>query len=180
MGCIWRLERRDGPPHARAPWYLCAVTLPEFVDGYLPEGDHHPSELEFVQRFVDLTEPRRVIYEGYGRHRRALLDAGVAAEARCLLNGSYTTSKPDPGDIDLAVGIEPGNAASPDVRALLSGPDAKEAFRCDAYPVVEYPEGHPHHEVATQRAWAYWRNCFGRDRSGRPKGRVWATVGGFR
>lgn len=156
------------------------MALPEFVDGYLPEGDHCPTQAEFEQRFVAPAERRHVVYEGYNRHSKALRDAGVAATARCLINGSYATSKPDPGDIDLVVGIEERHAASCEVAALLSGPGTKEAFSCDAYAVLEYPEDHPHFKAVTQSAWAYWRTWFGRDRSGRPKGRVWATVGGFR
>ena len=38
-------------------------------------------------------------------HRKALLEAGIPAQAKQLLNGSYTTSKASPNDIDIAVEV---------------------------------------------------------------------------
>lgn len=50
----------------------------------------------------------------------------------------------------------------------------------DAYPIYALPEGDPLYAVVTVGAIEYWTKWFGRSRSGNPKGRVWATTGGFR
>ncbi|HYO14395.1 MAG TPA: hypothetical protein VE685_14460 [Thermoanaerobaculia bacterium] len=155
-------------------------------DGFLPPGDYGPAAEDFERQFVNNT-PRRVkIYDGWNRHRQALLDDALKAGARQLLNGSFTTSKPDPGDIDLAVEVPMTSkqlqGAGPDspVVRLLMGPAMKDLYHCDAYPIYCLPADDPNHEQVTIGAIRYWTKWFGRARDGRPKGRVWAFVGGFR
>lgn len=154
--------------------------------GLLPPGDFGPAAEDFERQFVNNT-PRRVkIYDGWNRHRRALLDDALADGARQLLDGSFTTSKSDPGDIDLAVEVpmtseqlESIGPDSPVVRFLM-GPAMKALYDCDAYPIYCLPVDDPNHEQVTIGAIRYWTKWFGRTRDGQPKGRVWAFVGGFR
>lgn len=157
--------------------------LPAFdIHGNLPEGDYWPTEADFETRFVHVhgSASRSGIYDGFKRHRAALLAAGVDPDADCLLDGSYTTEKLDPGDVDLAVEVDHETFLhSTQVQALLPGPDTKAEFHCDAYPVLVLPDDHPHFERVTVAARAYWGKWFGRDRSANAKGCVWAKAQGF-
>jgi len=85
------------------------MTLPPFDDhGNLPSGDYWPTEADFEGRFVNVagSSSRENIYAGFKNHRAELLAAGVDDAASCMLDGSYTTSKLDPGDIDLVVEVD--------------------------------------------------------------------------
>jgi hypothetical protein len=160
------------------------LALPAFdAHGNLPPGDYWPAQTDFEERFVHLrsTSSRADIYDGFKRHRSALLAAGIDQTADCLLDGSYTTSKLDPGDIDLVVEVEATVFdSSARVQELLSGPDAKQDFHCDAYPLLVYPQSDPHFQAVTVQGRAYWRKWFGRDRQNQEKGHVWAKAQGFR
>lgn len=162
-------------------------SLPEFNDyGALPVGDYAPTRADFELRFVDVpSSTRKAIYDGWGRHRTALEAAGLASSERQLLNGSFLTAKPDPGDLDLVVEVTTPDL-SPSTQAglapvlqLLSGPGAKPKYSCDAYPLLVLPAVSPDFHAVTEVGRAYWMKWFGQDRLGRPKGRVWATVGGL-
>lgn len=158
--------------------------LPAFdAHGNLPAGDYWPTQADFEERFVHVhgSASRTEIYGGFTRHRGELLAAGVDSAADGMLDGSYTTSKLDPGDIDLVVEVGASLfLESARLQELLSGPDAKPEFCCDAYPLIVFPENDPHYEAVTLRGRAYWRKWFGRDRQDREKGRVWAKAQGFR
>lgn len=154
--------------------------------GLLPPGDYRPVAAEFEARFVGATARRGEIYDGWNRHRAALQSAGLAESCRQLLDGSFTTAKAEPGDIDIAVEVPityPRLLAPEErdeaVRRLLSGPGAKGAFECDAYPIYCLPQDDPRFDVVTRAAIRYWTKWFGTTRDGRLKGRVWATIGGL-
>ena len=161
-------------------------TLPLFTAaGSLAQGDFAPSRLEFEGRFVNTGSLRRAdIYAGLLDHRRALQDDGLSASSRQLLNGSFTTTKPEPGDIDLAVEVPLASNQRPPrpdepIGRLLLGPHMKLQFSCDAYPIYVLPSDHPHYQQVTLASVRYWTKWFGRDRLGHPKGRVWANTGGL-
>ena len=157
--------------------------LPAFDEhDNLPEGDYRPTEADFEQRFVDVqgSDSRTEIYDGFKHHRAELLAAGVDPAADCMLDGSYTTRKLDPGDIDLVVEVHAETyEQSSRLQELLSGPDAKADFLCDAYAVLVLPQEHPDFQAVTEKGRAYWRKWFGRDRQNHAKGRVWAKARGF-
>ena len=164
------------------------MILPAF-DGHgnLPAGDYWPTSQDFEERFVRLqaSATRLAIYLGWGRHRKDLAACGLVQTAAILLNGSYTTSKVDPGDLDLAVEVPISDSSDmcgpmAPVFNLLQGPAMKPPYQCDAYPIPVLPASHPAHVAVTQAARAYWNKWFGTDRSGNAKGRVWATLGGLR
>ena len=154
-------------------------------NGNLPVGDYAPSESEFMNRLVatDNPEKRGEIYEGWLRHGEALRNAGLSYQARQLLNGSYTTSKALPGDIDIAVEVATDKDVpefvieNPTIMSLLQGPSMKMEYHCDAYPILVLPKTHPNYETVTVAAIKYWSKWFGRDRENREKGRVWALTG---
>ena len=176
VGSEWRNARRNGP--WQNTWGLDVVlqvqsmhggvrcrtgsssefpvifdgTMPDFTpEGSLPPGDFRPSAVEFESRFVRHGDSakRNAIYQGWQRHRDALMRSGLPARSRQLLDGSFTTAKPSPGDIDIAVEF-PTDAptlvsmtdAHPTLR-LLQGPDMKASFHCDAYPIFVLPASDP-------------------------------------
>jgi hypothetical protein len=163
--------------------------MPLFTaEGCLPPGDFLPSTLEFETRFVDAGDhgQRASIYRGWNAHRRDLARAGIPETARQLLDGSYTTTKNSPGDIDIAVEVPLSNSAAlralaPDhpIVNLLLGPSMKRAYDCDTYPIYSLPKSDPLYASVTVKAIEYWTKWFGRSRSGNSKGRVWATTGGL-
>lgn len=158
------------------------------VGGGLLEGNYWPSKVDFEHKFVDVagSNTRMPIYEGWNSHRADLLQSGCCPSSYCLLNGSYTTQKLDPQDLDMVVAIkhDPGSptdsAQLPGILALLQGPGMKAAYRCDAYPLVILPEDHADYEHVTAKGVAYWLKWFGQDRSGHAKGRVWSKLSGLR
>lgn len=172
----------DAFPHSFSP------DLPQFnQDDVLPPGDYAPDRTSFESRFVSpgVSPVRQTIYEGWNRHRHALLRNSLAPSARQLLNGSFTTSKAVPGDLDLAVEVPvDGDIAAQlqalaPVIALLQGSTMKALYTCDAYPIYSLPPDHELYERVTVEAIRYWTKWFGQTRTGSPKGRVWTTVGGL-
>jgi len=165
--------------------------LPAFVspsggaENHLPPGDYFPRQDAFEDRFVLGSDRRSEIYEGWKRHRNALQTAGLPTTSRQLLDGSFTTSKKTPGDIDLAVEVPDADQVFADttklqvIVSLLRGPDMKPEYECDAYPIFVFPEDHPDYVRATLEGIRYWTKWFAQTRSRTCKGRVWATVGGF-
>lgn len=163
--------------------------IPLFTaEGTLTPGDFLPSRGDFVARFVSTGDivQRSSIYAGWNDHRIALIDAGLPAEARQLLDGSYTTAKHSPGDIDIAVEVLVPSGDSlrtlttdNPIPSLLRGSALKPRYHCDAYPIYVLPKSDPDYSSVTTSAIQYWTKWFGRTRTGTEKGRVWATTGGL-
>ena len=74
--------------------------LPKFDErGCLPEGTYNPSVEEFIERFVNITERRKELFEKYQQFTKLCNQAkGIDQH---FLDGSYVTDKEEPGDIDL-------------------------------------------------------------------------------
>ncbi|XAT75185.1 hypothetical protein LRC39_09550 [Rhodopseudomonas sp. P1] len=132
----------------------------------------------FVASFPHSTT-RKTILDGYQNHSKDLL--AVLGECEEYLDGSFVTSKNDPGDIDFVVLADPDkiDALAPDkklkLKALVSGPLTKTAYSCDAYFCPVYPVGHALHDMARQQR-KYWLGEFGYDRLDVPKGIVHVTL----
>jgi hypothetical protein len=74
------------------------MPIPPFrPDGYLPVGIHRATETEVAQRFGAEPERRR---ELMARVATWLCLARVVRARRFLLDGSFVTVKPLPGDVD--------------------------------------------------------------------------------
>jgi hypothetical protein len=74
------------------------MPIPEFrPDGYLPLGLHLATQEEVAQRFGNATARRRGLME---RVSEWLVLARTVRAHRLLLDGSFVTAKPDPGDVD--------------------------------------------------------------------------------
>ncbi|HET8772144.1 MAG TPA: hypothetical protein VFP80_00070 [Thermoanaerobaculia bacterium] len=162
--------------------------LPPLTDeGLLPPGDYAPTRAEFEQSFVHVGNfiRRAEIYAGWNRHRNRLREDGLAPSARELLDGSFTSSRWEPRDIDIVVEYPVTSTelrmltpTSP-INRLLQGGLLRSELNCDAYPLYTLPEDDPAYEKVTVASLRYWMKWFGRTRLGIEKGRVWASVGGF-
>jgi hypothetical protein len=99
------------------------MPLPEFrEDGWLPEGHHPTTWAEIEARFGG--EPgtrRRGVLENLLRWRDRLRERGIGG--RLILNGSFVSAKPDPGDFDTLLigddGAEQILAVDDDARQLI-------------------------------------------------------------
>lgn len=83
------------------------MTIPPFSDsGNLPEGIHEATWDEIIDRFAT-NERRRELLEGL---RRALDSLRAAGCRRAYVDGSFVTTKDEPGDFDAcweAAGVDP-------------------------------------------------------------------------
>jgi len=139
-------------------------------------------EIDFVDSFPS-SNTRPKIMEGYKRHRAEI--SALCAFYEQFINGSFVSTKNDPGDIDLvsfADAQEIDNLSDEQkrqFRALFSGPDTKDTHLCDSYFVPTFPENHPYFDECRSLR-KYWMGEFGYDRLDRPKGivktEVYATV----
>lgn len=145
---------------------------------YLPPGLHPATEGDVEATLVNGfpgSASRRDIFDRWLQLRRAI--AALVTQREHWLDGSYVTTKDDPGDADIVVHLDGPEvdrldaSACTSLEALVAGKVTRAAWRCDSYPLVEYPAGHPLRTVYEQSR-AYWEDFFGHDRSGVPKGIV--------
>lgn len=156
------MESLDSLPVASETELPDLVSTDDEDDKHLPPGDYFPRKDAFEATFVPDSSRRAETYEGWNKHRDALQTAGLPTASRQLLNGSFTTSKETPGDIDLAVEVPDADQVFQDpsrlqaIVNLLRGPEMKPDFDCDAYPIYVFPEEHPHYIRATVEGVRYW------------------------
>ncbi|MDA9415715.1 hypothetical protein XH81_12805 [Bradyrhizobium sp. CCBAU 25360] len=146
--------------------------------GYLEAGLHVFDKEEFEALFVTSfphSPTRKWIFDGYKQHCKEIVDLVGACEQ--FLDGSFVTSKNDPGDVDLVMFIDATvvdalpHEKQQALMQLVAGPDTKAKYLCDAYFCPVYPDGHPMSEPARAKR-KYWMGEFGYDRSDVPKGIV--------
>lgn len=148
------------------------------ADGYLDAGLHDMSVDQLESAFVaafPTSKTRPQIFSGYQKHSAELSALGVPMEQ--FINGSFTTNKEDPGDVDLVcfADAESIDKLSPDQQAvfekLVAGKATKASHHCDAYFCATVPETDPlYPQVRANRK--YWMGEFGYDRTDKPKGIV--------
>jgi hypothetical protein len=111
------------------------------VDGLLPEGVHDMSLADVKARFGSFTstDQRPRLYDKL----EELVEAASAVDfVRFLIvNGSFVTAKPDPGDIDLIVAIDPAVLGRSSLTArdynLLSSKRLRHSFPFDVFVAPE-------------------------------------------
>ena len=135
--------------------------------GYLtPTGKHTIPIADFRSRFVeafDQSSTRLEIFNGYIRYLNELKGIiGNIAKLTQWIDGSFVTSKLNPGDIDLVSFLDNQIVEKYEDRlqALLSS-EARKAYCVDGYVVRVYPQYHPNH-FRTISDIAYWNDWFGR------------------
>lgn len=147
--------------------------------GYLPQGLHEMSLDDIEGNFVDSfpsSNTRPHIMRGYKQHVAALASLGVTFEQ--FLDGSFISTKNDPGDVDFVCFANPDDVdrLPPEqqtlLRSLVLNPqETKRAYYCDAYFCPIVPENDPRYgQLRVSRK--YWMGEFGFDRLDRPKGIV--------
>ncbi|MBK1784713.1 DUF6932 family protein [Prauserella cavernicola] len=117
--------------------------------GVLPPGKHVVTIDEFHTHFVDAfgdSTSRKRLFVRWQRHREAL--SSVLPIHSQWINGSYVTSKINPGDVDVVTlfdgeafdGLAPGLQQM--VGAMLAGKQTKHVWGIDSYALPIYPDGH--------------------------------------
>ena len=157
--------------------------LPDFDEaGNLPVGDYAPSmaaiKAQLVERFN--SETRAAIFQGWIKLQGEALQKGASADADVLLNGSFTTAKTNPNDLDLVIGIPTECNTSKkftSLTPLFRGKGSIPEYNCDAYCFPLLPETHPYYESLTLKFREYWLKWFGTSREMLQKGRLWARLG---
>lgn len=154
------------------------MPLPAFTEGLLPAGRHRATAEEvraaLVEAFPDSTT-RAAIFTFWEDRRAAVADlVDVHGE---WLDGSFTTDKRDPADIDLVTIIDgPSFDALPRHRrqvlaSLVAGTVTEDFWSCDAGVVVRYPADDLSH-ARTAVAAGCWAGYYGHTRDGRATGIV--------
>ncbi len=105
----------------------------------LPPGLHPATLLEVQDRFGG-NPIRKRLMSGL---RLALAHLTNAGCTRAYINGSFVTSKPNPGDYDVAweiVGVDP-NRLDPIFwhPAFFSRPEQKRRFGGESFPAISWP-----------------------------------------
>ncbi|MDD2229630.1 MAG: hypothetical protein PHY48_09480 [Candidatus Cloacimonetes bacterium] len=139
------------------------------------EIDAKEFESSFVDSYPD-SKSRTIIFNGYCQYQTELIKI-VRADITQWINGSWTTTKLDPKDMDL-VNIIPHdcliNSTLQSIyqKELTSENGSSQTYNVDAYIVVMLPETDPRYTVLTKEPLEYWHKWWGHDRQNNPKGYV--------
>lgn len=88
--------------------------------------------------------------------------------------GSFTTTKPNPKDIDLVNFLDYGSLneilseSGPYFSSSEESIDSRKRYKIDSYHVALYPENDVRNKL-TKQSIAYWEKWFGHDRKNLPK-----------
>lgn len=128
---------------------------------------------DFKKIFVDdfsESESRADIYDSYSTYCNDF-KSQISHKFDQWLNGSYTTTKLNPNDIDL-INIIPVddnlNSKRSLLRGFLSVGGSKEKYQVDGYFIPVYDKGDPRREI-TEHWLNHWADFFGHDRLRQPK-----------
>jgi hypothetical protein len=149
-------------------------------------GNPMPPELidmtieEFKTIFVDKfknSQSRKKIFDKYNKYTLDF-QTEIVQEFINWINGSYTTTKENPNDIDivsLVVYSDELNLKMHLLKKFLTVGGSKIKYLVDGYFIPIYPENDPRYTI-TQNWINYWTNWFGKDRQGRPKGIIKLSI----
>jgi len=152
--------------------------IPDFDgNGNLPSGLITANVEEFEKRFIndfDDSITREAIFNGYIKYCKNLvpLDIGIIQ----WLNGSFTTNKINPNDIDFVTqldGIKVDKQAveiEDKLNELFNKEKAKSECMCDVYFYFKYPEEFSDLYEHYKKWKRYWLKQFGHDRNNDAKG----------
>lgn len=150
------------------------------VDGLLPCTLAEIHE-QFVAGVRD-SKTRDEIWGGWMRHRTDFERVGVPYAT--MVDGSFTTVKRDPSDIDLCILVDAPTLDAltateyREFERLTETSLTKPEYRCDVYHVAQYPVTDPRF-YKTAVGVSYWTRVFGHDkRTKRPKAILLVTEGG--
>ncbi|MFR9751348.1 DUF6932 family protein [Nocardia sp. 004] len=157
------------------------VSIPDYIEGFdgyevLPPGRYTCNRDEFKERFVQNlpdSERRMQIFEDLEEYQKQQLACGLIVISYWI-DGSFTTNKLNPSDIDITAIID-GAASSPtpvaddwinpaDCWKNNAHPSVGRTLLVDGYGVVKLPDTHPdvkkYHEL--RGYWDdWWQRCRG-------------------
>jgi len=146
--------------------------------GYLEPGFHDWNATQIEDNLVKAfpnSKTRPNIFSGYQKLMIELSKVGLPHEQ--WLNGSFSSSKEDPNDVDMVsfLDYDEVNKLTPDKQQILleifAGPNTKSKYLCDSYYVPIVDKSHPNYAQLHQVR-MYWYGEFGLDRDENPKGIV--------
>ena len=123
----------------------------------------------FVNGFPN-SKTRSPIFAGFERYNQDFKNQ-IYDKFVQWLNGSFTTSKENPNDIDLVNLVKVSDeliAKQGLLKLFLTTGGSKEKYLVDGYFVPIYDKDDPRYTVTEQQL-AYWSDWFGHDREKRPK-----------
>lgn len=156
---------------------IITVMIPDFDEnGNLPNGIINSSLLEFKDNFIITfkdSSTRPEIFKGYLRYCDKLLPLDIAIKQ--WINGSFTTNKVNPNDIDFVTHIDAlkvdGNfEIQTKLSEIRNTDETRKEFLCDVYFIPLYPQQESELYQHTVNRINYWRKWFGHDRNMNPKG----------
>jgi hypothetical protein len=129
----------------------------------------------FVDAITESTT-RRVIFTNYERYIGDF-STEVAHNFKQWINGSFTTTKVDPNDIDLVNHVyytDDMNLKADTIIKYLTQGGSKDTYLVDGYFIPVYDKNDPRYSV-TEHWTNYWFEHFGKDRKGNKKGIIEIT-----
>lgn len=111
---------------------------------------------------------RRLLFSGLGQFFEAYFELTKAESVKLWVNGSFTTNKPNPSDIDLVYFLDDKIATKFELElsARFSYPESLQLYGIDAYLVRVFGENHPHF-IRTKADTLYWLHRFTKTRINR-------------
>jgi hypothetical protein len=158
---------------------ILRAMIPEFdKNGNLPPiGLIRPTIQEFEQRFVEanIEKFRGELYRGYKNYCSHLISRKMASIQ--WVDGSYTTTKPRPKDIDLVVHFDGMKLHSDanlqkDFKRLINEDDMKAEYNCHPQYVLVYPKYMIDLYNLYKKEYNHWLKWFLKDKKGNPKGLI--------
>jgi hypothetical protein len=152
--------------------------LPEFDEnGNLPLGCYKPTFKEFEERFVESfpnSISRKLIFQDYSDFSILLCEEMPSAKKQ-ILNGSFTTNKENPEDMDLLIVFDGESLTSFEKSKcplLMNNETIKEGYNCHSFPLVKFPKSKPKLYESYLAKKKYWLECWGSDREDNLKGLI--------
>lgn len=155
------------------------MMIPDFdANGNLPAvGLVRPTIKEFEDRFVntDTEKIRKEIYNGYKNYCNYLIS--LDAVSIQWVDGSYTTKKPNPNDIDLVIHFDgmklhQNEDLQTHFKNLTDKKEMKRLYRCHPQYVLVYPQNDPDLYSYYIQRYQHWLKWFSKDRNGNVKGLI--------
>jgi hypothetical protein len=153
--------------------------IPVFNDeGNLLPGLYTPHLSEFKDRFVSDypdSKTRISIFSDYINYCNQIINFEIASKN--WVDGSFTTYKTDPGDIDIVVHYDALKLNSLQNREsikdlFLDQLNARKKFQCHTLTVPIYPKHDPRY-ILTFISYNKWKNWFSQDKiTHKPKGLI--------
>jgi hypothetical protein len=154
----------------------CLPNTPKLHDATLDE-----IEQALVTPFQN-SQTRPGIFQAYLGHRDAIQPLVVQTPREQWLDGSFTTNKIDPGDVDVVTWLplhEVQGLSDEDKQAcreLFKGRYTPAGAPVHSFCAFTMPANHPYAFIE-QQARAYWTDWFGTQRNGDRKGILRVEIG---